>query len=140
MAPKPKPTGAQPASQRTLDQLAQANSYTYTLQQPMSAHQRLNSKRNQTTPGMDSSSKDDDEGEGESEEDESEESKLSDYSPNEEVKGFFHKPQKQQVHPGAYGVGLMINENTSQGDDEISGEEEDEDEEEEESEQMSPQQ
>jgi hypothetical protein len=31
----------------------------------------------------------------------------------------------------AFGVGLMINENTSQGDDDISGDEEDEDDEEE---------
>jgi hypothetical protein len=94
-----KPKGHQQQSQRTLDQLAQANSYTYTLQQPMSAkHQRLNSKRNQTTSGMGSTSQEDDEddedmgGEGE-ESEESEESKLSDYSPNEEVRGFFHKPQ-----------------------------------------------
>lgn len=96
MAAKPKANG-QPASQRTLEQLAQANSYTYTLQQPMSAHQRLNSKRNQTTSGMGSTSQEDDgEGEGESEDDEeSEESKLSDYHPNEEVRGFFHKPQQQ---------------------------------------------
>jgi hypothetical protein len=81
--------GEAAARERNLHELALSNSYTYTLQQPIpTSGSRREQYRPQVNPARQSATSSPN-GDDDDDEDDGEESELSNYSPDENVRGYF---------------------------------------------------
>src|SRR3569833_3181145 len=88
---------------RNMSELAQANSYTYTLQQPIQSQPKNTDPRQHRSNNPHYLQSEQRHfqtfQEAENESDESSESDLSEYSPNAEMKGFFQHEYQMNSHP-----------------------------------------